>query len=316
MKKLFFSISVAITLAFISVLIINNYSPHAIETNKLFKGFYEQEFNEKEEKIFLVGSSYVGVLNSEYILKKTLDNNNLKIYNLSVEADHPSRRISQIDDLISTKPDLVIYGVGLSDLLSYENIQKTDPILPEPKYYLDTFIQNNFGNIPQQFMLSKFILFKNIGLILNLDDNIMEYGGTTSPFINNTKFNHISNTEELEKNAILLTKNMPYLPHPESNYEYSELKKILQKFHNADIPVIIFSPPIHPTLSNLMDTQVKQNYDLILTDVGEEFNYSVYRLENEYSELDIWHSSDHISTSKTVTNYNEDIIKIINFTRN
>ena len=67
-----------------------------------------------KEKIFILGSSNVYSINATKINEQlTNQEKNFLVYNLADMGDTPAKRISSIDNIISHKPKLVLYGIGL-----------------------------------------------------------------------------------------------------------------------------------------------------------------------------------------------------------
>jgi len=73
---------------------------------------------ENEKWIFMIGSSHVNVLNYIFIDKYISSNlgSNYKIFNFGKGTDTPTKRINDVNDIISAKPDFVIYGIDYFDL--------------------------------------------------------------------------------------------------------------------------------------------------------------------------------------------------------
>ena len=98
-------IILAVTFSFIFTLsiffiIFNQFSTENIN----FKDhlFFNQEFDPKNKKIFLLGSSHTGQINST-LVQNNISNidENVIVYNLAYNGDTPKKRIEQINQIIS-----------------------------------------------------------------------------------------------------------------------------------------------------------------------------------------------------------------------
>ncbi len=113
------------------------------------RGFYSNLARSNSNKIFLVGSSYVGQLNTSFIQETLSENHkNYEVYNLANRADKPIDRIWSINDIISAKPKFVFYGIGFRDFETYapddvvdgmSQARHSDELLPSPKSALENF---------------------------------------------------------------------------------------------------------------------------------------------------------------------------------
>src|SRR6185312_16649385 len=146
-QNIVIALSVAFLIAFCLFYIVLNYLSHG--ANIYEKNFYSELAQSSGDKIFLIGSSYVGQLNASYI-EKILDENheNYLVYNLANRADKPIDRIWSIDDIISAKPKFVFYGIGFRDFETYDSSdvvnemshgKYSDELLPSPKPVLENF---------------------------------------------------------------------------------------------------------------------------------------------------------------------------------
>ena len=79
--------------------------------------FYSQNFNSEHKQIFIIGSSQVVAINSINIQNylKSSGYGNYDVYNLAVISDTPYSRLNTIDQIISAKPILILYGIADRD---------------------------------------------------------------------------------------------------------------------------------------------------------------------------------------------------------
>jgi len=98
-------------------------------------------------KIFIVGSSNVYAINATSINEQlSNEQKNYLVYNLADQGDNPTRRLNSIDNIISHKPEFVLYGIGIWDfekpvskLQSYSAID----FLLQPGYFFKSLFQDN-----------------------------------------------------------------------------------------------------------------------------------------------------------------------------
>ena len=127
-------ISLAVTLAFIIALssFIPFYEeyrvPNVWEINN--DPFFQKISQIENEKLFIIGGSAVGQLNSTYINKVISDKfSNYTIYNLAYNADIPTQRLNSLESTIFTNPKIVFYGISYWSLSDYYNIgNSNDPL--------------------------------------------------------------------------------------------------------------------------------------------------------------------------------------------
>jgi hypothetical protein len=110
-----------------------------------------------EKKIFLLGSSHVGALNSTYIEQHLKENGfDYKVYKFSEPGDKPTLRVKLINYLVKEQPDLIVYGIGFRDFQNTQMMEghyinfipdrQPDPILPDIREHIWNIMEDNLGN--------------------------------------------------------------------------------------------------------------------------------------------------------------------------
>ena len=133
------------------------------------KEFFNKKFDEKIQKVIILGSSQTAPLNTKYIIQKISENHDdYTVYNLSIDADNPKKRLQSLSNIISNKPDIVIYGLDIYNFnVNVEKKSSYDQLL-NPKnfftYQFDDFmksIQDKIPGSPNDRTIStlKYILF-------------------------------------------------------------------------------------------------------------------------------------------------------------
>lgn len=77
--------------------------------------FYDLNVGENETAIYFLGNSQIGADVYIPLVQKELDErgySDLRVYNIYRDSDNPVRRLSHIEDIVESKPSLVIYGVS------------------------------------------------------------------------------------------------------------------------------------------------------------------------------------------------------------
>ena len=116
-KKIVFCTLLVIFIAVSLLVILEKQFPLKKEKamNEVFydDNFFLQDFS-KTNNIVLVGSSHVGQVNTTTINRQvnTQLSKSYTVYNLGISADNPSKRVNQVDQIISMKPKVVFYGIS------------------------------------------------------------------------------------------------------------------------------------------------------------------------------------------------------------
>lgn len=135
---------IAFLISLLILYVITNLSGSIPQTGSsiFHKKFYSNIADEKH-KIFLIGSSQVAIANPDYIEQLLMENGKeYHVYNMGQGDDHPSLRLNDIDSIISSNPEVVVYGIGLWDFGPFQKIEdslstsssdKPKSIMPDPQ---------------------------------------------------------------------------------------------------------------------------------------------------------------------------------------
>ena len=301
-----------------------------IENNKI--EFYHQVFDTNEKKIFLIGSSQTGQLNEAFIQNLIFDSkSNYKIYNLAYGEDVPVQRLAYINDIISAKPENVVYGIGFRDFAKgtwvfVDPDAQKENILPEPEIYFQniersvgSFLNLDYENLKYPQSIIRNILHKMISSANEYETT--EYGVTlTKPFW--PSFDYLGTTltdEELrdlyvrqcEQNDRRCSLSYEPINPPKENKNFIALKEIIKKLKENDIEVIIYSTPHNKYFLDSMRESDKQIFDTFLSIISDEFDIPVYRLHDRYINEQIWYDNSHVALGDNDISHNVDIGQII-----
>lgn len=302
---------------------INNEIPN--ENSYFIKQkFYSQKFP-NEKKIFLVGSSHMGPLNSTFI-RENLHNNNqdFQVYNLAESGDRPSERLKELQMIISAKPDIVVYGIAPRD---FENTYPIDNklsehqnIFPDPSTILREFslsFKEHLGynldflenpKIDTLKIISSFMRKYEIvpifpqPKIVDLNIPFMEY------YQDNTI---IHDNSELKKMLVEYYGSFNGILLPSENEDVIALKKIIDTLHKNNIKCILFLTPQNKMYLDTIPESEKQSFDEVLRNLSNENGEAIYSILDNYTNLQIWYDPTHVAINKNSIIYSKDIVGII-----
>ena len=191
-SKITLSVLSVLLFSFLLVIFFMNTYSSSIADNKI--AFYHQDFDASEKKLFLVGSSDVAQINEVFIQNFIFDSkSNYKIYNLGYGEDKPAKRLAYINDIISAKPEIVVYGISFRDFTKgtwvfVDPDSQNEHILPEPEIFykniersIGSFLNLDYENLKYPQQISRSIIHKSISSLKVYETTV--YGATpTKPF--------------------------------------------------------------------------------------------------------------------------------------
>jgi len=261
-------------------------------------------------KIFIVGSSNVYAINATSINEQlSNEQKNYLVYNLADQGDNPTRRLSSIDNIISHKPEFVLYGIGIWEfqkpISKFQSHSAIDFLL-QPGDLFKSLFQDNIdlygygqGNI---FISPKDRSLTSLKYILRGPDQHYH------PFIHQVPTPIHSNEKLLEdfppneNDGIDVT---------EESKRVTALNQILHKFQKNDIKVILYSTPESKAMYSAFQPQDLKDFQRMLNNKSNEFSIPVYFLHDKYADLEIWKETLHIAIHPDAQIYTDDILKII-----
>ena len=305
-------IILAVTFSFIFTLsiffiIFNQFSTENIN----FKDhlFFNQEFDPKNKKIFLLGSSHTGQINSTFVQNNISNiDENVIIYNLAYNGDTPKKRIEQINQIISLQPSLIFYGVSYRDF-GTNNIEQRSPL------EINNFLSNSLNQIFNIDKINpKLITLEAIRDIFN-STNLFPPEGSRIYVENQPFFSYdrsqmiIVSDKELKKQKNIT--QIPIIEERNSNEQFQYFKKFLQEMKNNEIEVVIFTTPVHKYYLENMQDKDKKEFQLMLNEIMKENNLKIYEFSDKYTELQIWYNLSHVSYNKKAMIYSEGVSEMI-----
>ena len=260
--------------------------------------FYLQNFDPREKKIFIYGSSMVWSIHGN-IIEENLQKNELdyEVYNIGIGGTKPENTEKVLDMIISAQPAVVAYGIADRDFITGEwfpEEEKSTEILPEPSRVfgeLFSFLEHTF-NFDTEF------LSRPMG-------NTLEVlrGPLDAPLLPIIADDAIKRGQEVET-------YLEDLPPVAENENVIVLKNIITKLRENDIHVIIFVPPVHKYhIEHLSDNQQKY-FSNVLETISNDSEIHIYSLYDYYREMDVWYDFIHVTSSPNFLNYSNDISDI------
>jgi len=278
------------------------------------KEFYSQTL--PKNKIFIFGSSQTYPINPILVSDDlNQEGHNYTVYHLGQGSFDPEERLRTSDLVISQKPDIVIYGIAYQTFYSHGRniIEKPSDSFTSPPRISD--------------LLSTIPLPVNTGLIdnpkfatINTVNHITSFSEKEliRPYPNTPFFVILGNEgipaekKDLEEGGKLSSfKGMEIYPISD-NRTYSALKKLIHKFNDNDIQVVVFTTPHHKNWLKQLPIEQKQIFESMLEDLEKEFDFKVFRLHDKYDKPGLWTDHDHlIAFDKRTDFYSHEISRIL-----
>ena len=279
-----------------------------------------------QDKIFLVGTSYVAVLNSTHI-ETTLNENNLKRYIYNLEGSGISNTFKDIDKIVSHNPELIVYGVGYRDIGYIEN--KSCEYNEIPPYIsnignksIDSRLDNKLNslissdeNTNQNFndMFSQNPKHMTVNILYSV------FGETKKQFIVNDtlkndqlalsvfKPNNITPISSLNE----ITAGKYCMEFEERDNELTNLERIFNELKKNEIDTIVYIPPYTngylKTLSPSLENELVGNIKL----VSEKYGFPFKDLSSKWEYNDIFSDRTHVAFNHNSIIYSQEISTFI-----
>jgi hypothetical protein len=307
--KIIFSICIAFLVAFTSLFVFLYWFPDSNQHRE--REFFTQEFDPKINKIFLIGSSHVGMLNTTLINEKIqTDYSNYHVYNLAYSGDVPDERIKTINKIISLKPRIVLYGISYRDFES----QNTNQILPNTYDLIDYIQTKNFAfqfDIPNP-KLTTLTMVHDYTKSHKLSSRESGVIFADTPFFQYLpSYDQISTSNQLEEMIPLAHFESVHLDPPSKNKEVIALQEMIDLLHKNNIKIVIFTTPHQKFFVDGVPQTQKEIFNSILQYLNANSNVKIYDLTDKYADLPIWLNIEHVAYNPASSIYSNDIANII-----
>jgi hypothetical protein len=276
--------------------------------------FFEQNFDPDLKKIFIFGSSHVGVLNSTLISNNISENySDYDFYNLSHSADNPEERLVILSEIISLNPAIVFYGISYRDLGTNLKLDTQDFHF-DFNLVLKTFDPENkfkLKNINPKIITLKAINTELKKIYPTTTVSKPTVFSDEMPFYPQELLPINLNRDELTRHAEFIHVSTLAVKPSSSNEQVSVLKDIIKKLQKNNVQVVVFAIPLPHEYTNMLPPETKENFKEILNEIEFDLDLKVYDFTHQYDELSIWADSLHVATVPESIIYTEDVLEMI-----
>ncbi len=321
-KKTIFSVVVSLVIAFTVFLAVMNIPEKdqegiigQLDYERIQEEFFTKKFELNEKKIFIIGSSYTQALNTTEINSKIQSKcPNCEVYNLSIQGDTIEKRSKVVDSIISSNPEMIIYGISERDFTNIKNFKfkTSNSILPDIQDIISTEIKLSdhlhFLKIPTSPKDKTWNVIRQINKDDSINDKIIPY--PNSPFLKILKASTVI-VSDLELRSIASNiQSQKTISEPEKNNPLKNLKDMINKIQNKKIKISLFIVPQHNYIESTQSDEFKKSFELIKEELINTSEVTIYP-RSSYSEMLIWHDLYHIAINNQALIFSQDISDII-----
>jgi hypothetical protein len=281
---------------------------------------------ENQNKIFLVGTSYVAVLNSTHI-ETSLNEHGFKRSIYGLESDNIPDTLDDIERIISHKPELIVFGVGYRDIGYMENeVCSHNEIPPYVSNTNDEITNSGFEDNLNSFIRTEKNMDQNIFDILSQNPKQMTVNILYS-FFGETKKQFIE-SDSLIDNRLALSVFKPNTITPISslneitagkycmdfekrNDELNNLDRIFKKLDKNQIDVIVYIPPYTNGYLKTLSPSLQKELISNIKSISEKYDFTFYNLSSTWEYSDIFSDRTHVAFNPRSLVYSHEISSII-----
>jgi hypothetical protein len=234
-----------------------------------------------DNDIFIIGSSYVTEGIDAYLVEKALQEQgmNLSVYNLGMQAETPLSRLPELENLIASKPRLVVIGMSFRDLANRSEIYDDRFALISQRIRMDEKYRPLFNDTQVKLLTQS--PFENMLY------NRKFIGGAVSHLVSNTLFKNKNPDREAVfdtnfKDPWVLTTNLTEekkalaaqgdLSRDEtdgvSNPQKTAFLYSVDRLYQNNISVIIITMPMNSYYSDIIPESSRRNFSVFLNETG------------------------------------------------
>ncbi len=321
-KKTIFSVVASLIIAFTVFLVIMNIPEKdqedvigQLDYIRIQEEFFTKKFEPNEKKIFIIGSSYTQALNTTEINSKIQSEcSDCKVYNLSIQGDTIEKRSKVVDLIISSKPEMIIYGISEGDFANIKNseFEISNSILPDVQNIISSEIKLldhfHFLKIPTSPKDKTWNVIRQINKDDSINNRIIPY--PNSPFLKILKASTVT-VSDLELRSLASNiQAQGTINEPEKNKTLKNLKDMINKIQNNEIKIRLFVVPHHDYIIFKQSDEFKKSFELIKEELIDTSGITIYPRAS-YSEIPIWHDLYHIAVNNQSLIFSQDISDII-----
>ena len=266
--------------------------------------FYNNQIGKDEQSVYFIGSSVIGTAVYCPLIDSILQEQgyNIETYNSHLGADRPRIRVMEIDDIIESNPDLVIYGMTYTNMVGADIEPTYIMFSPNPPLFNQDL--SDFFTDDELIGMLEYSLFPKRGYIIdgispyftsvfgieNHDDKLryfMKEGYSPESLMIYEKEHY--NVENIRKTADNTYSHLDFTKDAAIN-NADALVYSIQRLKDAGIPVILINMPIHPIVSDAIPQDARQDYYDILNRTGVEW-IDAERYLNDEDMYDHFHKT-------------------------
>ena len=287
--KIVATLSFAIILAFFGYLLFISLLVNPwLETNERelsVINFYSHKNISEDPDIYFIGTSQFKEGIDCYIIEEDLKKANISFncYNLAVNADSPLRRLTELDSIIRSSPEIVVIGTEIKEIYQSAEIPNSRLILVANKVFLDN-ASLRFFNDKQRELLTlhpvKRAIENRIYVVSYLNyitlNKISPNSVADYEYRNNFKnpFQNIQNLsvqQKIEKIKNNVQENDTYSEFYGDSLNKLVFKHEIRELLNNNITVIIIDMPQDPLLPKYPSETTRNNYLSFINDTGAPY---------------------------------------------
>jgi hypothetical protein len=230
-----------------------------------------------------------------------------------MQGDSIDKRINVINYIISTKPEMIFYGIAESDFTQIDSEFKvSNSVLPDLKEIISTEINPSqyfeFLKIPTSPKDKTWNLIRQVNKDEYIHKKYSPY--PDAPFLTVLKSSTQIISDRQIQSQISNIQELRILHEPEKNQTFKNLKQIILKIQENDIKISLFLIPYHDYLLNSQSTEYKKTFENIKEEL-KKTGVKIYSRETKYSKMPIWHDPSHLTMNDKNLIHSDDFSKII-----
>ena len=266
--------------------------------------FFSQIEKSSKNKIFILGGSAVGQLNTTYVNDLVSANlENYEVFNLAYNGDLPNLRLRSLDSTINANPTIVFYGISYWSISDYDEQGNTL-----------SFLGKNFENIDLNSINPKATTLNAIRIAFGDDTGLFPEDKIK---LKNTPFFFfaqdqmiIADEEKLKKLDVDKTMNKVH-QNPDASIQLQAFKKTIERLQKNNIKVIVFTVPLHKNYLQAVPENDKEKFNTTLDEISQVYDIKIYNFTDRYTQLDIWKDPYHVALNPKSNVFSRDIAQMI-----
>jgi len=262
--------------------------------------WYNNLSDSKQKNVYLLGNSRTYVLNETNILNSINNKEaNIAVYDLSIGQTRPAYWSSHIEKIISSSPELVIFGIDPRDF-ARGKLPSEFPI-PKPNLLFKELISNMEFS---QFKNPKLTTLKNIQY---LETGKTDFKRTESqPFFSANRFYKITPINEM-----IVLEKFSFNIKTENFHEKAIIEFINVLKENNIKTVLVVTPRPQMFVDNFQG-ESKEQWKKLLQRIEENTGgVKIYNLQNKFSNQEIFADINHVTRLPPGQVFDKEIAEII-----